>query len=890
MGISGLLPALKSIQTTRHLKEYAGQTVAVDAYVWLHKGVYACATDLAMGKPTTRYVEYAMHRVRMLRHYKIEPFIVFDGGPLPAKKGTESDRKKRRAENLKKGKALVALGKQSQAREFFVKCVDVTPEMAFQFIKALKAESVKYIVAPYEADPQLAFLELKGHVDAILTEDSDLLVFGCKNVLFKLDTTAHTVVAISRADFGSINNSCSDISLVGWTDAKFRAMAILSGCDYLPSIPGIGLKTSCNLLRKWKTPEQVIKAVMLEGKKAVPVDYAKNFARAEKCFLHQRVWCPDEEKLVHMTPVDGEWTEEFDEYCGSDLEPSLAKQLACGDVDPVHLLPMVDINPGFKPQGFRAPGARADVKGKGKEVDLPKPKAKGGLHNFFGPNPTIPPRTKVAPAPLQSQSNRSVGKASGKRTLVEIADQDIAARKKHKPRQSTPAMLPTSKFFAPQQESGGRQRSVSAPRRHTLDPSTLAGPSRLSQDQEKENLVPDDWEDEVGDDDVDYSDLSCRAQKPGDSEDAEDLDLVIPSPVEQEDGYISPMAPSSPVNNGQDLSSPSRPHQYLDHDDDFGDPVSSPMSAIKRRKPYSRLEGVQPLLLAPRRTASYSDDDCVIATPATSSRETRNVSAGTGQILVEDTPTPATRSYVLNASNRSPPRLYVGPDIRDPFEGPEFGDSDVGVGLVAVGPSRLQGNGSQGSLGSATPLSPSPDTPVSARGVPQVEVIVVSDDDEAARQRDERVQIVAKGWKEKWALGAPPSGSSSASSRPHSRVDSGTKATKGKGKKKHSLSPSKLKRSNTNVTPVGLHRLSGQSRLSFPLPAGHPRGQLGSVTTIRTPVGAIAKGHRQRKVVLQKSAPIVVDDMSDEDDEITMLSSPPRAAASATLLDRFKYR
>lgn len=54
MGISGLLPALKCIQTTRHLKEYAGQRIAVDAYVWLHKGIYACATDLATGKPTTK--------------------------------------------------------------------------------------------------------------------------------------------------------------------------------------------------------------------------------------------------------------------------------------------------------------------------------------------------------------------------------------------------------------------------------------------------------------------------------------------------------------------------------------------------------------------------------------------------------------------------------------------------------------------------------------------------------------------------------------------------------------------------------------------------------------------------------------------------------------------
>jgi len=150
MGISGLLPALKTIQKTKHLSEFRGQTIAVDAYVWLHKGVYSCATELATGKLThryvlffpfppgfilLRYVDYAMHRVRLLRHFAIEPYVVFDGGPLPAKRGTELERKKHRAENLSRGKALVAQAKHSQARECFVKCIDVTPQMAYQFIK-----------------------------------------------------------------------------------------------------------------------------------------------------------------------------------------------------------------------------------------------------------------------------------------------------------------------------------------------------------------------------------------------------------------------------------------------------------------------------------------------------------------------------------------------------------------------------------------------------------------------------------------------------------------------------------------------------------------------------------------------------------------------------------
>lgn len=135
MGIQGLLPLLKPIQRQRHLSELSGQTIAVDGYVWLHRGAYACAQELAQGKPTRRYVDFCMARVRLLRHHGIAPYLVFDGGPLPAKLGTEKEREKKRAENIAIAKELMKKGWESQAREHFVKCIDVTPQMAYQVIK-----------------------------------------------------------------------------------------------------------------------------------------------------------------------------------------------------------------------------------------------------------------------------------------------------------------------------------------------------------------------------------------------------------------------------------------------------------------------------------------------------------------------------------------------------------------------------------------------------------------------------------------------------------------------------------------------------------------------------------------------------------------------------------
>ena len=48
--------------------------------------------------------------------------------------------------------------------------------------QACRGVGVECIVAPYEADAQLAYLSREGIVDLVITEDSDLLVFGSKRV------------------------------------------------------------------------------------------------------------------------------------------------------------------------------------------------------------------------------------------------------------------------------------------------------------------------------------------------------------------------------------------------------------------------------------------------------------------------------------------------------------------------------------------------------------------------------------------------------------------------------------------------------------------------------------------------------------------------------------
>ncbi|KAF9767401.1 hypothetical protein IL306_000045 [Fusarium sp. DS 682] len=329
MGVTGLLPLLKSIQKPTQLKKYEGQILGVDAYGWLHRAAYCCALELGQDQPTQKYLHAAMNRVRMLRHFGVTPYMVFDGDFLPSKAATEESRAMKRNEKKKAAMELLRAGKPAQATQEFQKCIDITPEMASALIQLLKKLDIPYVVAPYEADAQLVYLERQGLINGIISDDSDLLVFGAKKLLTKLDQYGNCI-EINRKDFCA----CREVSLTGWSDTEFRRMAIFSGCDYLNGLPGIGLKTAYRMLRKTKAPERIVRMVQMQGKK-VSENYLTQFYQAELTFLHQWVFCPTKRELVHLTDLEGTRTAEEMPFIGAFVEPEIARAIARGDMNPI---------------------------------------------------------------------------------------------------------------------------------------------------------------------------------------------------------------------------------------------------------------------------------------------------------------------------------------------------------------------------------------------------------------------------------------------------------------------------------------------------------------------------------------------------------------------------
>ncbi|CAO2638556.1 Exonuclease 1 [Lemmus lemmus] len=352
MGIQGLLQFIKEASEPVNVKKYKGQAVAVDTYCWLHKGAIACAEKLAKGEPTDRYVGFCMKFINMLLSHGVKPILVFDGCTLPSKKEVERSRRERRQSNLLKGKQLLREGKVSEARDCFTRSVNITHAMAHKVIKAARALGVDCLVAPYEADAQLAYLNKAGIVQAVITEDSDLLAFGCKKVVLKMDQFGNGL-EVDQARLGM----CKQLGDV-FTEEKFRYMCILSGCDYLSSLRGIGLAKACKVLRLANNPDivKVIKKIghYLKMNITVPEDYITGFIRANNTFLYQLVFDPIQRKLVPLNAYGDDVNPDTLSYAGQYVDDSVALQIALGNRDVNTLEQIDDYNPDTMPVHSRS--------------------------------------------------------------------------------------------------------------------------------------------------------------------------------------------------------------------------------------------------------------------------------------------------------------------------------------------------------------------------------------------------------------------------------------------------------------------------------------------------------------------------------------------------------
>jgi exonuclease-1 len=293
-----------------------------------------------------------MKYVYLLLSSGIKPILVFDGQDLPAKRETNSKRREQR--NLAKAIVLdlLKVGSFEEVRKQCNLAVDVTHQMAHELMVECRKINVDCLTAPYESDSQLCYLNQHGIADVVVTEDSELVVFGCTKVLFKLALDGSCLFFDAEKLHLTMNCSKEKFSF-----DKFQAMCVLSGCDYLKSITGIGLARAFQFFTKtvdtnMKRLLKKIPSYLNLKKVQVTEEYIEHFLKAIATFKYMYVFDPINRQMVRLNALDLD-SEEI-QYCGNAgilSDDKTALQLALGNIEPHNLLEVLD---NYDPDQFSA--------------------------------------------------------------------------------------------------------------------------------------------------------------------------------------------------------------------------------------------------------------------------------------------------------------------------------------------------------------------------------------------------------------------------------------------------------------------------------------------------------------------------------------------------------
>jgi len=283
MGIKHLHQVLQkyapNCYKTRHLSEFAYQRVAIDISLYLYK-YKAIAGD--------RWLESFVYLISCLRKWNIHCVFVYDNKAPDEKKAEQQRRRETRAKQgdrvaelendirqyekggepsekmieICKKEGVVSLLKRNESGQLLIdiKLIKQKLESMKSMIISITEEDLQlsrdlfdmmdipYMKAISEAEAYSSYMCIHGKVDAVLSEDTDVLAYGAPLFLTKIDTFANTVVCISY------ETALEELKM---TKDTFVDLCIMLGCDYNTNVPKVGPEKSIAFLNRYKSIENI---------------------------------------------------------------------------------------------------------------------------------------------------------------------------------------------------------------------------------------------------------------------------------------------------------------------------------------------------------------------------------------------------------------------------------------------------------------------------------------------------------------------------------------------------------------------------------------------------------------------------------------------------------
>lgn len=284
--------------------------IAIDMYVILHKFcIDVEIATLLVNEPTV----FCQPLYEKIKNWLIdfinqgfELFLVYDGNKMNYKI-TEDDRAKARISAL--------------MRNDMIGAVEIVPEQMYNLQHYLSDLNLPYIVAPFEADAELTYLFNKNIVDMVLTNDSDLIVYGVTRIIYikptKMELDWYEHVEIDDEKRAQIVN---EIPL-----EYLWIFGYLIGCDYCRGVKGIGPQKALSIILqlkrglKWEevfdsiNRTKEMKRLAQKRPEVCGKEYKQIFDRVRYVYTHQPVIVPGTYEIKYLTgdPIPKEKEEEF---------------------------------------------------------------------------------------------------------------------------------------------------------------------------------------------------------------------------------------------------------------------------------------------------------------------------------------------------------------------------------------------------------------------------------------------------------------------------------------------------------------------------------------------------------------------------------------------------
>lgn len=255
MGIKNLLKFIQPVLKYGNIYEIWDANVGVDMHCFMYKSIYHY-------DPMKHILIYLKKIIRLAKHV----YLVFDGHAPELKKQEQ----KSRIANMEKYSPDKSWKKIPEFKKEIEKMFEKNPK-------------VSIIRSPEESDGQLAYLSSKNLIDVVITEDSDLIIYGVPKIIFKFKPSGRC----------EIYNKQKLEKFLPWDFKTFRWFCILSGCDYLRGgLRGFGLVRAQKMFQTSIKSEEALKQI-LKQKFKISNRFFRDFKNAHSAFQNPWIYDPE---------------------------------------------------------------------------------------------------------------------------------------------------------------------------------------------------------------------------------------------------------------------------------------------------------------------------------------------------------------------------------------------------------------------------------------------------------------------------------------------------------------------------------------------------------------------------------------------------------------------